>query len=141
VKVTLDQTFLRFLLVGVINTVVGTAVMFGMYNGLHCSYWVSSAANYVVGSLVSYFLNKHFTFHNTENGILPIMKFILNIAICYGLAYGIAKPAVKALLVSQSVSVQENAAMLTGMAIFVLLNYLGQRFFAFRGHKGEGDFQ
>ena len=66
-KVTLDQTFLRFLLVGVINTVVGTAVMFGMYNGLHCSYWVSSAANYVVGSLVSYFLNKHFTFHNTEN--------------------------------------------------------------------------
>ena len=69
------------------------------------------------------------------------MKFILNIAICYGLAYGIAKPAVKALLVSQSVSVQENATMLTGMAIFVLLNYLGQRFFAFRGHKGEGDFQ
>ena len=140
-KVTFDQPFLRFMLVGVINTVVGTAVMFGMYNGLHCSYWISSAANYVAGSVVSYFLNKHFTFHNTEKGILPVIKFIVNITICYGLAYGIAKPTVKALLASQSVSVQENAAMLAGMVLFVVLNYLGQRFFAFRGHKSEGEFE
>ena len=33
--------------------------MFAAYNLLHLSYWVSSASNYVVGSIVSYFLNKY----------------------------------------------------------------------------------
>ena len=63
-KGKLDITFLKFVLVGVVNTVVGTAVMFLAYNLLHLSYWVSSAANYIVGSICSYFLNKYFTFQN-----------------------------------------------------------------------------
>ena len=64
IKKLFDITFWKFILVGVINTLVGTAVMFGCYNLLHLSYWVSSAANYIVGSVVSYFLNKNFTFQN-----------------------------------------------------------------------------
>ena len=57
----IDITTVKFLLVGVINTLVGTGTMFGLYNCLGCSYWVSSAGNYIVGSIVSYFLNKYFT--------------------------------------------------------------------------------
>ena len=78
----LDPTFFRFILVGIINTLVGTGVMFGLYNiaGLYLwgdtGYWISSAANYVVGSVVSYFLNKHFTFRNTETGGKVIGRFI-----------------------------------------------------------------
>lgn len=34
----LDGTLVRFVMVGVINTVVGTAIMFGLYNLAHCSY-------------------------------------------------------------------------------------------------------
>ncbi len=41
----IQNTVLRFILVGVINTLVGTAIMFGLYNLAHCSYWVSSASN------------------------------------------------------------------------------------------------
>ena len=65
-----DKSFLKFLAVGVINTLVGYGVMFGLYNlaGLHTwgdlGFWISSAANYVVGSIVSFFLNKNFTFQN-----------------------------------------------------------------------------
>ena len=62
----LDITFWKFVLVGSVNTLVGTGVMFAAYNLLHLSYWVSSASNYVVGSIVSYFLNKYFTFQNKE---------------------------------------------------------------------------
>ena len=43
-----DQKLLRFIIVGCINTVVGTAIMFGLYNLASCSYWVSSAANYIL---------------------------------------------------------------------------------------------
>ena len=128
----IDKTLWRFILVGIINTLVGTAVMFSLYNLLHLSYWISSASNYVIGSIVSYFLNKYYTFENKERSWKIVAKFIINIAVCWLLAYGIAKPLTMRLLDSATVKVQENVAMLVGMCLFVGLNYLGQRFFAFR---------
>ena len=130
-----DQTFWKFILVGVINTLVGTVIMFACYNLVGLSYWISSAANYIVGSLVSYYLNKHFTFKSTEKGIKPVLRFVINIAICYLIAYGVAKPLVSNILREQSKSIQENGAMLVGMLLFVGLNYLGQRFFAFGNYR------
>lgn len=131
-KKLLDKTFWKFLLVGVANTVFGTAVMFLCYNLLHWGYWVSSAANYVLGSILSYFLNKYFTFQNREKGAGVVLRFVVNISVCYLIAYGVAKPLAAWVLSGMSRSVQENGAMLVGMCLFVGLNYLGQRFFAFR---------
>ena len=64
-----DAKLWKFLLVGVINTLVGTAIMFGLYNIAGCSYWVSSAANYVLTSILSFFLNKYFTFRSRERSV------------------------------------------------------------------------
>lgn len=135
----IDRTLLKFVVVGVINTLFGSAVMFAMYNLLGCSYWVSSAANYIFGSILSFFLNKHFTFQNQSKGIGVVIKFIVNIIVCYLLAYGIAKPAVRFLLEGSSLKVQDNLSMLAGMVLFVGFNYIGQRFFAFAepGEKSE----
>ena len=41
-KKLFDRTFLRFVLVGVVNTLFGYAIMFGFYNLLHLDYWISS---------------------------------------------------------------------------------------------------
>ena len=127
-----DRTILKFLIVGVVNTLFGTAVMFSLYNLAGCSYWISSAANYILGSILSFFLNKYFTFQNKERPWRQVVRFTVNIAACYLVAYGVAKPAVRMLLSGQSVSIQENAAMLVGMCLFTGLNYFGQRLFAFR---------
>ena len=131
-KKLFDKTFWKFILVGLINTFVGTAVMFGCYNLLNCSYWFSSAANYVIGSIVSYFLNKYFTFKVKERSWKTVVRFVINIAVCYFIAYGVAKPLAAYLFRAATVKIQENVAMLVGMCLFVGLNYLGQRFFAFR---------
>ena len=128
----LDLTFWKFVLVGIINTVVGTTVMFVAYNALHFSYWVSSASNYVIGSIVSYFLNKYFTFQNNEKSLGQLFKFILNITVCYLLAYGLAKPVVSWILQNQSRSIQDNCSMLVGMGAFVVFNYIGQRLIVFK---------
>lgn len=127
-----DKTFWKFILVGIVNTVFGTAIMFVFYNLFHFSYWISSAANYVFGSILSYFLNKHFTFQNKNTNMKTVFKFILNISVCYFIAYGIAKPLVSSVLEMTSKSIQENGALVVGMGLFVMLNYFGQRFFAFR---------
>ena len=127
-----DQKLLRFIIVGCINTAVGTAIMFGLYNLASCSYWVSSAANYILTSILSFFLNKYFTFQNKEHSWKQVLRFAINIAVCYMLAYGIAKPAVMHVLSGAGQKIQENAAMFAGMCLFVGFNYLGQRFFAFK---------
>lgn len=127
-----DKTFWKFILVGIVNTIFGTTVMFVAYNVFHLSYWISSAANYILGSILSYFLNKYFTFQNKSKSIKTVLKFILNISVCYLVAYGIAKPVVAMVLDGASKNIQENGAMLVGMGLFVMLNYCGQRFFAFR---------
>lgn len=130
-KKWIDWVTIKFLFVGIINTLVGTTVMFVAYNLLHLNYWISSGANYVIGSIVSYLLNKNFTFQDKEKSHKTIFKFVINISICYLLAYGIAKPIVKSLLAGTNLSIQENVAMLVGMCLFVLFNYVGQRYIVF----------
>ena len=132
-----DATFLKFMLVGVINTLVGTAVMFFCFNVLAWSYWISSAMNYIVGSIVSYVLNKRYTFEHKGHDWSTVWKFIVNITICYGLAYGLAKPFVTWMLSGVSTNIQGNVALMVGMILFVGLNYIGQRFWAFSFKKDE----
>ena len=131
-KFKLDGSVIRFIIVGVINTLVGTTIMFVFYNVFHLSYWLSSASNYFFGSILSYFLNKSFTFKYGKTDFKSIFRFTVNILVCYLLAYGIAKPVMRYILSGYSVSVQENLSMALGMVLFVGLNYLGQRFFAFK---------
>lgn len=128
----IDKTVPRFLLVGVVNTLVGCGLMFLLYNLAGWSYWSSSAANYVAGGVVSFFLNKYFTFRNRDRSWRQVGRFILTIAVCWLLAYGTAKPLVLWLLAGLPSRLQENIAMLAGMCLYTALNYLGQRFFAFR---------
>lgn len=130
-----DPSMLRFLLVGVVNTLVGAGIMFLLYNLAGCSYWLSSAANYIVGGVVSYFLNKYYTFKNTERSWKQVLRFALNVAVCWLLAYGIAKPLALRMLAGFDEKLQTNAAMLAGLCLYTALNYLGQRFFAFRAKE------
>ena len=128
----IDGKTIKFLIVGVVNTLFGAAIMCGLYNLAGCSYWLSSAANYFFGSILSFFLNKSFTFGNKDSLRNTVPKFVLNILICYLLAYGLAKPAVSYLLEGSPVAIQENLAMFVGMCLFTGFNYIGQRYFAFK---------
>lgn len=135
-KLFYDKSFVRFILVGIVNTIVGLTVMFSCYNILHLGYWLSSATDYVLASIVSYFLNKHFTFGYHEKGWWSLARFVLNIAVCYFIAFSLARPIVRFCLShigwQMEVSLLENISMLIGSGLFVVINYLGQRFFAFK---------
>jgi putative flippase GtrA len=120
------------MLVGVANTLVGTSIMFGLYNLAGWGYWPASMANYILSSILSFFLNRRFTFRTDERGWRPAARFALNILACYAVAYGVAKPLVRLMFAGAGDAVRDNLSMLTGMCLFTLLNYFGQKFFAFR---------
>ena len=131
-----NSSIIKFIIVGIINTIVGTSIMLVFYNVFHFNYWISSASNYVLTSILSFFLNKYYTLRNKEKGWKPALRFTINIALCYLIAFGIAKPFVRWLLSYLSTNLSltwiENIAMLFGSVLFVIINYLGQRFFAFK---------
>lgn len=130
------RELLAFGVVGVINTVIGTSVMFLAYNFFKWGYWPSTALNYIVGSLFSYFANKRFTFKSDSKSVYEILRFVLNIVVCYIIAYSLAVPFVEKILACLKVefakNITEQLAMLCGMVIFVLINFLGQKIFVFQ---------
>lgn len=127
----IDIKLLKFLIVGIVNTLAGAGIMFLLYNLAHCSYWVSSVCNYIAGGIISFFLNKYFTFKNTQKSVKQIMFFILNLAVCYVLAYFLAKWMVYKMFIEQSEKIKDNIAMIFGMILYTGLNYLGQRLLVF----------
>ncbi|MBU3191376.1 GtrA family protein [Clostridium bowmanii] len=129
-----DIKFLKFLLVGIINTIFGTGIMFLLYNLASFGYWGSSAVSYILASILSFFLNKNFTFKNSESTVKTALRFTVNIAVCYLVAYSISKPIVTRILTNTSLSksIVEQFSMFLGMVMFTALNYVGQSFFAFR---------
>ena len=137
IKSLFDAKLWKFLLVGVLNTLVGNGLMFLLYNLAHWGYWPSTAISYILASVMSFFLNRYFTFKYKGKGWKVVVRFALNIAVCYLLAYGIAQPLMRWLLSGASETVRDNVAMVTGMCLFVGFNYLGQRFFAFREEKED----
>ena len=125
---------IRFAMVGVANTIIGTATMLFAYNVLGFGYWISSILNYVVGSIFSYFANKYFTFQSHKKSWREIVRFVLNIVVCYVIAYSVAQPLISALLgkLQLSISLFEQISMLTGTVIFIVINFFGQKLFVFK---------
>ena len=137
IKKFFSAEFIRFAMVGVINTLVGAAIMFGAHNLFGVSTEISKILNYTLTSVMSFFLNKHFTFRNKGNMWPQIVRFALVIIACYLIADFLEIQIMTRLLIVQSEKWHNNLSMLVHMLIFIALNYTGQRFFAFREKRRE----
>lgn len=137
------EQFIKFGMVGLLNTIVGTVAMLFAYNVLHMGYWVSSALNYILGSVLSYILNKNFTFRSKKKSKGEIFRFVTNILVCYLIAYGVAEPFAgkmfSVLGLELEKKILEQVAMLFGMCFFIILNFFGQKIFVFKRTEGIYD--
>ena len=131
-----DAKMLKFLFVGLLNTLLGAVIMFGLYNLVGFGYWLSTAVSYIAASVFSFFMNRSFTFGDKSNPGLPALKFVINIAACYLLSFSLAKPLILFLLNSMNLpqNATDNIAMFAGMAMFTGFNYIGQRYFVFSNY-------
>ena len=134
-KKLFDVSMLKFLLVGVGNTLLSTVLMFAL-EGL--GYWPSTAIAYVAGAVMSFFLNNRSTFHSDEVLWKAAVKFAVNVAVCYVAGYGLARLVMGALSPLNPLPAiwWERLSKLVGMGLYTVLNYFGQRFFAFRRRGG-----
>lgn len=129
-----DKSIPLFLLVGVANTLFSAVIMFLLE---FMGYWPSTAIAYIAGGILSFFLNRRFTFESKEPLLRSGVKFAVNLVVCYVIAYLIAQPAAGWFLGAFKLTAiwQERITKLFGMGLYTVMNYFGQRFFAFKKSK------
>ncbi|AMC92883.1 hypothetical protein AOC36_02455 [Erysipelothrix larvae] len=134
IKRLLDLQIVKFGIVGVMNTALSWVVMFFLYNIMHVSDTISTLVAYILGSILSFILNRTYTFQSEASIGASAFKFTLNVAICYVGAYVIFKPFIKSMvaLVSQSQHVIDNITMMLGSVVFTAINFIGQKYFTFK---------
>lgn len=137
IKKLLASEGVLYLLVGGSNTVIGWILSWALPRLFHTGYWLTSAICMAVGGAYSYLLNKKFTFRAGEmphKKTLP--RFALNMAVCYFIAYGCAKPlldlAIDGLAPGLSADLITTLKLLGANIVYIVVNYIGQKFFAFR---------
>lgn len=156
-KKFIDKKTLKFLIVGVANTAVGMGLMLLLsfiFNktvpdfaqksvfvlgttDYTASYIISSVINYVAGGILSYFLNKYWSFENRDKDKMIVLKFTGTVVVCYAVSYLGAKPLMELALKNTGIADKwkEFLALIVGAGLYTVLNYFGQRFFAFAEKK------
>jgi putative flippase GtrA len=128
------NSFIRFLIVGIVNTCIGVSIIFLLMNGIGLSYWMSTFTGNTSGAVISYVLNRNFTFKsNTSLGASGI-RFVAVILISYFGAYGMSDLLWSGILkdISFILVTNKEASVLFGAFLYTLANYIGQKFWVFK---------
>ncbi len=121
-------TLFRFLLVGVLNTIVGLTITLICFRLIHTGYWTATAIGNVCGIWVSYLLNRRFTFRQQAGGWIYWVRFLIVVSLSYLIAYRLSLWSIHQFLPH----FEETGAILIGMILYTILNYLGQSYWVFR---------
>ncbi len=100
---------MRFLLVGLVNSAIGYGSILYFQYVLSAGHLASNVMGYLIGGLVSYLLNRSFTFHSerTHGEAMPL--FVVTVAACYLVNLGVLEVSLRQL--------QLPAAIAQGLAV------------------------
>ena len=131
--------FVRFLMVGVMNTIVGLTSTYLLLHIAGLSYWPATFLGNSVGAVVSYFLNRSFTFRSKSAVFESMPRFVAVILFCYFASYMLGRNLVEWILgVSLlSAGIKTDVAVFISTGIYTVMNYLFQKIFVFKSTKHE----
>jgi putative flippase GtrA len=123
-RVRVDRSVVRYLIVGVGNSVVGLCTIFGLkvvgFNDVF-----SNLTGYAVGLLLSFLLNRNWTFSDRMAHKASFLKFLFVTALAY---------SANLLVVLFSINIMGINGYLgqsAGLPVYTALSYLGCRWFVF----------
>ena len=123
-----SKYFSKYLLVGVVNTIFGFSIIFGLM-WLEIPVITPKVANFVgyfCGFILSYFLNKHFTFESKNSHKRDFTLFAIVMLCAYLINIATLEIALSWLQINKYV-----AQIIAGIA-YTISGYIFNRFFAFK---------
>lgn len=135
----MNYQFVRFLMVGVANTIVGLSVMYLLLHLAGLSYWMSTFLGNSIGAVVSFFLNRSFTFRNQGSVSKSMLRFVAVILFCYMVSYSIGRNLVEWMLSNSGLTsgIKTDIAVFISTGFYTVLNYVLQKIFVFKSTKHE----
>ena len=121
---------IKFLLVGVVNTAVGLAIIYGL-KWLRRSDVTANILGYLCGLMVSFTLNRNWTFRHAGTILPAALRFLLVFAVAYLANLGTVLGLIRLLGVNGYV------AQTLGIIPYTTLFYLGSRYVAFRPEESH----
>lgn len=126
------NTIFRFLLIGIVNTCVGISAILTLLNVVGLSYWLSTLIGNCIGAIISYVLNKRFTFKSTVKNRKGIPIFGLVIIVSYLFSYQLGYEIIEKSRFLDFGIYKEEISVLLATFMYAVLNYLGQRYLTFK---------
>ena len=117
---------LKFVIVGVANTLAGLFVIYLCKWLLGFSDALANISGYVIGLAVSFLLNRGWTFEHSGAVLPALARFLAVFALAYLLNLATVLVAI------HSFGVNSYLAQALGIAPYTVFFYLGSRYFAFR---------
>ena len=143
--------FIKYCLVGVVNSLVGISTAYILLNPLRLSYFISTIGAYMTGIIVSFFLNKTFTFKfEGGNNFVLFAKFALSMLPCYVISYYLISPFLTKLILKVNFiyltadwffslfgvtpdKIVDNSTIIVSMGVYLILGFSLNKYFIF--HK------
>jgi len=129
-KTHLNNTYLvqgsRFMLVGVLNGVIGLGTTYAAYNLFNVPYPLANVLGYTLGLINSFILNKKWTFQSKKDPKKEIILFLLIFGVSYSLNLGSVVVSVELL------HLDPNLAQLVGVFFYTSSNFFGNKLLTFR---------
>lgn len=122
-------TAVRFGIVGIANTLVGLTAIYAFRDLAHFGETGANFAGYTVGLIVSFVLNRAWTFSHRGDVRRAAIRFLLVFAVAYAGNLVVVLAALRA-------GIDAHLAHALGIAPYVLLSYLGSRLFVFGPRTG-----
>ena len=117
---------LKFVIVGVANTLVGLLVIYLCKWLLGLSDALANICGYMIGLAVSFLLNRGWTFQHSGAVLPALARFLAVFALAYLLNLATVLVAI------HSFGVNSYLAQAIGMPVYTVFFYIGSRYFAFR---------
>lgn len=127
-----STTLLKFLIVGIVNSSVGLAVIYACKLFLNFDDVVANMSGYAVGLTVSFFLNSRWTFRYRGNVWPAVARFLMVFLVAYVLNLFIV------LLLINSFAVNSYLSQAIGVPFYTVVFYVGSRWLAFREPEKSG---
>lgn len=120
-----QATSIRFLIVGAINTFAGLLIIYAGKWLIGLEDIPANLMGYACGLLLSFFLNKRWSFRHAGAVLPALSRFLLVVLLAYLANLGLTLSAINYL------SINSYLAHALGIAPYTILTYLGSRYFVF----------
>jgi putative flippase GtrA len=124
------SSLLRYLLVGCVNTAVGLGVIYLCMYVFQLREAPANLIGYAFGVLVSFLLNKTWTFAHEGPYAAALLRFLAVLLLAY------LSNLATVLLLADRLGVNRYLAQAAGIVPYTLIGYVGSRWFAFRRSSG-----